>query len=674
MTARPNRLAGEASLYLRQHADNPVDWYPWGEEALAAARERDCPILLSIGYSSCHWCHVMAHECFENEAIAAQMNAGFVCVKVDREERPDLDRIYQTAHQLLAGRGGGWPLTVFLTPDQEPFFAGTYFPAEPRHGLPSLPHVLERVGNAWHEQRESIGEHNERMRAALDELQQPPADGDATTAESAFGVARDRLGQAFDEPFGGFGAAPKFPQPAVLQHLLRHYAANDDRQALHMACHTLRRMGLGGIFDQVGGGFARYSVDRHWMIPHFEKMLSDNALLLGLYADAWQITGNELFARIADETVEWLFDDMRLPGGAFATALDADTAEGEGAYYLWTPKAVREALPDDAAELVIRRFGLDERANFHGRWHLHVHATFSELAAGLRLQRDQVVALWQRARRQLQHVRAQRVAPERDEKVLTAWNALTARGLAHAGRVLGRDDWIDAAADTLTFLDGHLWRDGRLLARWADGEAAHPAYLDDHAFLLWALLEQLEARWEQRWFVRAESVASLICEHFEHPNAGGFYFTADDHERLIQRPYGFADDALPAGAAVAARCLQRVSALTGESRYQVSAERAADAAAAAVTGFPEAHCSMLDAIDEITDPGATVLIRATAGDDTGRWRQAAREHFAPKRQVFVLADDAPSAVGPERGARVCIGHHCLPEAATAEELADRLRP
>ncbi|MQM38497.1 hypothetical protein KBTX_02508 [wastewater metagenome] len=669
-TTGSNELAREASLYLRQHADNPVHWHPWGEAALAEARERDCPILLSIGYSACHWCHVMAHECFESPEIAAAMNEGFVCIKVDREERPDLDRIYQTAHQLLNGRGGGWPLTVFLTPEQVPFFAGTYFPPDARHGLPGFGDILARVSQAWQEQRDAIDGQNTRMIEALKALQQPP-EGERCAADEAAGRARDSLGEAFDPTFGGFGEAPKFPQPAALGHLLGHYARRDDRDALHMVCQTLQRMGLGGIFDQVGGGFARYSVDRYWMIPHFEKMLYDNALLVGLYADAWRITGDGLFARVIGETVDWLMREMQCGDGGFASALDADTPEGEGAYYLWTPETVREALPAEDATLTIHRFGLNERANFHGRWHLHVHATFSELAPVMGASREQIVSRWAQARERLQAVRAGRTPPARDDKRLTGWNALTARGLAHAGRLMGRQEWVDTAAGILGFIDDNLWADGRLLARYADGSAALPAYLDDHAYLLWALLTQLEARWEPRWLERARTVADLLLARFEAPG-GGFHFTADDHEPLIQRPYGFSDDALPSGTAIAVHGLQRLADLTGEAAYRDAARRGVDAAAGAVARAPEAHCTMIDAMLAWEHGEETVLIRAD-GTDAAEWRHAGDTAYTPGRQVFVLPTDDATGLGPAAGARVCTGTHCLPEAGTPEALADLLR-
>ncbi|MDZ7809092.1 MAG: DUF255 domain-containing protein [Arhodomonas sp.] len=566
---------------------------------------------------------------------------------------------------------GGWPLTVFLTPDQVPFFAGTYFPPAPAHGMPAFDEVLERVGGAWKEQRGSIDAQNERMIEALAALQAPPTGEGAV--DDAAQAARDALAAEFDRDFGGFGDAPKFPRPASLSHLLAHYAAEDDREALHMVARSLQRMGLGGIFDQVGGGFARYSVDRYWMIPHFEKMLCDNALLLGVYADAWRVTGDELFARVVEETVDWLQREMRVDDGGFASAVDADSADGEGAYYLWTPDEIRATLPPQEARLVIHRFGLDGRPNFHGRWHLHVHATFSELAAGLGEPRERLRQRWESARLRLQQARSERPAPARDDKRLTAWNALAAWALARAGRLLGREDWQDEAAATLAFVDGHLWRGGRLLARYALGEAEYPAYLDDHAYLLWALLEQLQGRWEDRWLERAGTVADLLLERFENPVDGGFYFTADDHEPLIQRPYGFSDDALPNGGAVATRALLRLAALTGKGHYQEAAERAIEAARGAVGRAPPAHCAMLEAVLEANQGVETVLIRAPATDDVEAWRRAAEPAFSPFRQVFVLPAGSAPGLGPARGARVCRVRHCLPDAHTPEALADLLQ-
>ncbi len=688
-----NRLAEATSPYLRQHADNPVHWQPWDQTALTAARELNRPILLSIGYAACHWCHVMAHESFENAEIAAQMNRDFINIKVDREERPDLDKIYQTAHQLLAGRGGGWPLTVFLTPDQLPFFAGTYFPATTDRGMPAFPEVMTRIKDAWREHREAITEQNAELKQMLERLASAKA-ADALPDRNVIEAARLQLGERFDPAFGGFGKAPKFPQPVGLERLLRHYAhsqkaGDPDRGALHMACHTLRRMALGGIYDQIGGGFARYSVDGEWMIPHFEKMLSDNALLIGVATDAYRATGDKFYRRIARETAEWALREMRLPEGGFATSLDADTSEGEGFFYLWTPDEVRAVLDADEAELVILRLGLDEKPNFEGRWHPQVHMAFSELAKRLQTPRDELVKRWQSAQGKLRAARDQRERPGLDDKVLTAWNALMIQGLARAGRFLGLPELIDAAETAEQFIREHLWREGRLLASYRDGRASLPGYLDDHAFMLAALIELQQARWSAGREDWAMSLGDVLLEQFEDVEDGGFFFTAADHEPLIQRPKPFTDDALPSGNGVAALALNRLGHWVGDTRYIEAAERTVRAGAESVEKSAAAHCALLTALDEILDPPELVVIRV--GDDseavgngessTGKpvsgataWREVAEAGYHPRRMVFT--PDAGAAVGSapadKTGAWVCRGHTCLPKAETPTELADRL--
>ncbi|MGD8430463.1 MAG: thioredoxin domain-containing protein [Ectothiorhodospiraceae bacterium] len=674
-----NHLADATSPYLLQHADNPVEWYPWGHEALERARRDNRPILLSIGYSACHWCHVMAHESFEDPRTAELMNREFINIKVDREERPDLDRIYQTAHQLLSGRPGGWPLTVFLTPDQRPFFSGTYFPGEPRHGLPAFRDLLSQIAAAFREQGEAITEQNRALQDALERVNAGP-----TPQEPAPDLpqsARSALQGEFDADFGGFGEAPKFPQPTVLRRLMRDYAAGaragrPDREALHMACSTLRRMALGGIYDQVGGGFARYSVDRYWMIPHFEKMLYDNGQLLGLYADAWQATGDELYRRVALETAEWVHREMTHPEGAFYASLDADSEGGEGAYYLWTPQEVQSLLSEEEATLVTHRFGLNERANFEGRWHLHVHATFSWLAKRMGRSRSEVVALWEQARRKLLAARQTRPAPHRDDKVLTSWNALMVAGLARAARLLEAPELSERAAAALGFLKRELWHEGRLLASWRDGRATLPAYLDDHAFLLAALLEQLQTRWEDDLLTWAREVADLLLTHFEDSERGGFFFTADDHEALIQRPRVFSDDACPSGNSVAAWALQRLGHLLGEPRYLRAAERTLYAAAGAAEQVPQAHCGILEALEEHRLPPETVIVRPAG--NSAAWRTLLGKRFRPDRQAFVLeGDEAGRALGelapPQPGATLCRGGQCLAPVDTPEALADQLR-
>jgi hypothetical protein len=491
-SAQPaNRLAGQTSPYLRQHAHNPVDWYAWGPEALQRARSEQRPILLSIGYAACHWCHVMAHESFEDQATAATMNELFVCIKVDREERPDLDRLYQLAHQMLTGRGGGWPLTMFLLhDDQRPFFGGTYFPREARFGLPGFGDLLRQVARYYHEHQEQLRVPAAQVVSAIEDLNPPPAAGASLTAEP-IKACRARLEQSFDRDYGGFGAAPKFPHAPGLARLLRdwHASARDDApdlQALYMATLSLTRMAEGGLFDQLGGGFCRYSVDARWEIPHFEKMLYDNALLLSVYAEAAAATGERLFADTVERTVEWLLRELRAGAdadaqgdGALYSSLDADSEGHEGRFYVWDRETVQQALSPQEYAVFAPRFGLDGAANFEHQWHLCVRSSLDAIGAARQLSVDELRALLHSAQDKLMRLRDLRVRPGLDDKVLASWNALAIAGLASAARCLARDDYADAAVAALGYLRRVHWRDGRLLATSAHGEARHKAYLDD---------------------------------------------------------------------------------------------------------------------------------------------------------------------------------------------------
>ena len=483
-----NRLAAETSPYLQQHADNPVAWYPWGGEALALARREDRPILLSIGYSACHWCHVMAHESFEDPAVAGVMNRLFVNIKVDREERPDLDQIYQSAHQMLTGRAGGWPLTMFLCPDGSPFFGGTYFPKAPRYGLPGFVDLLERVAQSFRDRRGDIEEQNGRLREALASTLPAPGSAAESLDSRPLASAREHLARSFDPVHGGFGQAPKFPHPTDLSFLLRRYAAEGDSTARDIALSTLSRMAEGGIHDQLGGGFCRYSVDERWEIPHFEKMLYDNGLLLALYADAWAISGEALFREAVEGIAGWVVREMQSPEGGYYSSLDADSEGEEGKFYVWSKDQIRELLTTEEYRVAARRWGLDGPPNFEGRhWHLRIAAPLGEGEDGL----------LEAARSKLFAAREGRVRPGRDEKILTSWNALMIAGMAHAARVFGRADWLASARRALDFLRETMWRetDGshRLLATVRDGRAHLDAYLDDHAFLVDALIEVMQA-------------------------------------------------------------------------------------------------------------------------------------------------------------------------------------
>src|SRR5688500_3911007 len=587
-----NRLAGETSPYLLQHKDNPVDWYPWGEEALARAREEELPILLSIGYSACHWCHVMERESFEDPETAAHMNERFVCIKLDREERPDLDSIYMEACQAMTGQGG-WPLNVFLTPEQVPFFAGTYFPPESRMGMPSWSSVLDAVATAWDERRTEIREGGARIAERLRGgalLKRSERDFD----EAALEEAVEALRRQYDRANGGFGGAPKFPPASALEFLLR-------RGETEMTAHTLRAMGSGGMYDQVGGGFARYSVDPYWLVPHFEKMLYDNALLARVYLHGWQVTAEPLFRTVVEETLEWALREMRGPEGGFYSALDADSEGVEGKFYVWTVEEMRAALGDEPdADEAIAWFGATDRGNFEGR-NIPVRGPGTPERLGE----------W---RRRLYEVRAKRVWPGLDDKRLTSWNALMISALAEAGAVLERPDYLDAAARCAEFVLGSLRdADGRLLRTWKDGEGRLNAYLEDHAFLLEALLTLYESTFEPRWFAEARRLADATIERFADEENGGFFETSSDHEQLVARRKDLEDHPIPSGNASAAYGLLRLAALTGEHEYERRAVSALRLLHQLAPKHPQAFGHLLQALDFHLSPTREV---ALAGADT----------------------------------------------------------
>jgi hypothetical protein len=640
-----NRLALETSPYLLQHAANPVDWHPWGEEALGRARAQDKPILLSIGYSACHWCHVMAHESFEDPATAEVMNRQFVNVKLDREERPDLDKVYQIAHQVLTQRGGGWPLTMFLTPDDlTPFFAGTYFPKAPRHGMPGFVDVLERVAGYYRDHRDEIRRQNGALREVFADLV-PPATDESVLSAAPIEAARRQLESNFDDRFGGFGDAPKFPHPASIERLLRDWqvtasGTEPDLKALYMATLTLKRMAEGGLYDQLGGGFCRYSVDPYWMIPHFEKMLYDNGPLLALTAQAAIATGDGFFRRIAVETAEWAIRDMRAPEGGFYSTLDADSEGHEGRFYVWDRKEVEALLTPGEYAALARRYGLDREANFEGGWHLHCFVSIEQVAEEQGLTPVATAEIIDAARARLLSVRNRRVWPGRDDKVLTAWNGLMIHGLAIAARALDRPDFAAAATVAVDFLREHCLLDGELYAAWKDGRARFPAYLDDHAFLLYGVLELLQARWRAEDLEFARMLAEALLARFEDRERGGFWFTAEGRDPPLYRPKGFADEATPSGNGVAVFALARLGWLLGDTRYLEAAERTLHGGWASVTRAPQAHTMMLTALEEHLHPPQIVILRGARGD-VDSWSKALAPLYAPRRMVLAIPTDAP---------------------------------
>ena len=665
----PNRLAKETSPYLQQHADNPVDWYPWGEEALAESKRSGKPILLSVGYSACHWCHVMAHESFEDPAVAGLMNELFVNVKVDREERPDIDQIYQLAQAMLTQRNGGWPLTMFLTPEQLPFFGGTYFPPQSRYGMPGFPEVLRRVRAHYDAHRDEMRDQGLEVAAALARTSPRAASHAADLDGEPLEQALEELSQSFDASHGGFGAAPKFPHPDAIGLLLRHHARTGNAEALRMALESLRGMALGGIHDQVGGGFARYSVDARWAIPHFEKMLYDNAWLLRLYADAWSVTRAPLFARVCEQLIAWLLREMRAPEGAFYSSLDADSEGHEGKFYVWTPDEVRALLTPEEYALAAPLFALDQPANFEGRWHLVM----------TREPREDELAMVDSIRAKLLAARERRVRPGRDDKVLASWNALAIWGLARAARVFGRREWLDAAREALAFIRRALWKDGRLLATYKDGRAHLDAYLDDHAYLLAALLEMLQARFDAGDLEWAEEIADVLMERFHDTDAGGFYFTAHDHEALIHRPKPGPDNATPSGNAVAAWALHRLAFLTGEVRLSEAAAGTVALFGGSLARQPSAFGSMLAALEEQLVPPRTIIVNGPERGH-GPWRTLLDAAYLPATMTLFIPEAAaglPPPLSKPAGAAVnawlCEGVTCLPAIETPDGLRDALQ-
>ncbi len=608
-----NRLQHETSPYLRQHADNPVDWYAWGEEAFARAKAEDKPILLSIGYSACHWCHVMAHESFEDAATARLMNDLFISVKVDREERPDVDDIYMTAVQTMTNGSGGWPLTVFLTPEGKPFYGGTYFPREPRYGMPSFQQVLRAVADAYQTRREQLeafaGEVVDALRR--DELR-TGGDAAALTPDLLDAAAR-ALGQYFDRTNGGFGGAPKFPQPMNLEFLLRAYARTGDRDALDMATLSLDKMARGGIYDQVGGGFHRYATDAIWLVPHFEKMLYDNAQLSRVYLHAWQITRDPFYRRIAEEVYDYILREMIAPDGGFYSASDADSAGEEGRFFVWTQAEIEQALGHDAP-LALAYWGVTARGNFAGETNI-LHAPEPEREAALAAERglspDDLRARIADARRILYDLRSRRTPPGLDDKILTAWNGLMLASLAEAARVFKEGRYLAAAVKNAGFLLTHLMTPaGRLLRTYKDGQARLNAYLEDYANLIDGLLELYQSTFDERWFAAAQQLADTALDRFAAAD-GGFYDTSDDHEALLVRPRNVQDNALPSGGAMLAKNLLRLAAYTGQARYGEAARGALALLGPLVRRVPQAFGEAACAIDLLV---SGVIEVAVVGD------------------------------------------------------------
>ena len=637
---RANRLARETSPYLRQHADNPVDWFPWGAEAFELARHEKKPILLSVGYSACHWCHVMEHESFEDEATARLMNELFVNVKVDREERPDVDEIYMNAVQLLTGRGG-WPMTVFLTPEGEPFYGGTYYPPQDRHGLPSFRRVLQAVAEAWKERPDDVRNTVGRMVGALRSLESTK-DGSADLDPALPATAAAALARAYDREHGGLGRAPKFPNTMVFSLFLRAAKLTGESRFLDMTTHTLRRMAEGGIYDQLGGGFHRYSVDERWLVPHFEKMLYDNSQLASLYLEAHCATGEAFYLEVAEDILRYVTRDMRSPEGGFFSTEDADSEGVEGKFFVWDRAEVLLLLGEEAGEIFCRVYEVTEFGNFEHRNILHRTLSDEQAARFFRREPGEIAELLANARRTLFDARERRVRPFRDEKILTAWNAMMISAYADAARVTAKPEYVKIATAAIRFLEERLTRDGRLLHSWKDGVATVPAFLDDYGALGLALLDVFEATFEALYLEKAVRIGRALIDLFWDETADGFFFTASDHERLITRTKPVHDGSVPSGNSLATELCLRLHALTEEPAFLEKAEKVLRSRHTSMAENPFAHAGLLAALDLRLRGAKEIVIVASGGAAAaeGLLRQLFRT-YDPNRVVFGYDPAAP---------------------------------
>ncbi len=693
-----NRLATETSPYLLQHAANPVDWYPWGPEAFERAKRDDKPILLSVGYSACHWCHVMAHESFEDNFIAAVMNKNFVNVKVDREERPDVDHVYMTATQALTGRGG-WPMTVFLTPDGKPFYAGTYFPPEDRGQMPGFPRVLHSVAEAYQNQRAEIVKTSTALTAEIGQMTRPaPAEG--LVAEATLDAALADFEKRYDQRWGGFGGAPKFPPAMGIELLLRLAARRSPyelgrvegavgspaERALGMATHTLEMMARGGMYDQLGGGFHRYSVDEQWLVPHFEKMLYDNALLARTYVLAFQATRNVLFEVVATETLEYVRREMTSPEGAFYSAQDADSEGEEGKFFAWTRAEIVALLGEQDARLFCGAFAITDTGNFEGKSVLWLPRPLAEVARELNVAVESVGTAVARGRRVLFEAREKRVKPARDEKAVTSWNGMMLRAFATAASVLGREDLLEVARRNATFLLSELRVGGRLLHTWTGGNAKGDAFLDDYANVIDGLLALHEASLEPKWLEEALKLTAVMLDEFWDKEVGAFYDTGLKHERLVARPRDVFDNATPAGNSVGADVAARLARLTGAEALRACAEMAVRSTGQYVARYPSGFGRLLSVVDALLLPGREVVLVGELDEPAmAAFREAVSHRYrpdllvtgGPEAAIAALADKVPLFAGRTRieggpAAYLCAGMACQLPTGNPAELVRQL--
>ncbi|HUP44736.1 MAG TPA: thioredoxin domain-containing protein [Thermoanaerobaculia bacterium] len=668
----PNRLAAETSPYLLQHAHNPVDWYPWGEEALGKARSEDKPVFLSIGYSACHWCHVMERESFESEELAALLNRDFVSIKVDREERPDVDSIYMNAVQLMTGHGG-WPMSVFLTPDGKPFYAGTYFPPEDRHGMPGFKRVLMHVADAYRTRRKDVEQAGDDVRQAISAGVNVPASGNpidhASLDRAAAGITRAR-----DPVHGGFGGAPKFPPSMSLDFLMQVAHRTGDAELRQIITHTLTMMARGGIYDQVGGGFHRYSVDAKWLVPHFEKMLYDNALLARLYTRAWQWTAEPMFARVANEILGYVIREMTSPDGGFYSTQDADSEGEEGKFYVWDRAEVLSILGPEEGRIFCALYDVSDRGNWEGKNILNMPRDAASVADDLGITLEKLDDIAARGRCHLYGVRAKRVWPGRDDKILAGWNGWMLAAFSEAAIAFDRDDYREVASRNAQFLMTRIDGSGRLTRH-----ARIPGLLEDYSGVAWGLALAFEATHERRYLDAARGLAEQILDRFVDPERGGFFDTPSDHEKLITRPKDLFDNATPSGGSVACDVLLRLALLYGEQRYADAASAAVDATWPLAERYPSGFGFLLGVAEWRAGQPREIAITGTPGDETFRaLRQSVGRLFLPHRVLVAGSGSADLPLMQDRArdravAYVCHAYACQEPTSDPERLAILLR-
>lgn len=677
-----NRLIHETSPYLMQHAHNPVDWYPWSDEAFSKAKAENKPVLLSIGYSACHWCHVMERESFENEDIAKLMNELFINIKVDREERPDVDEIYMNAVQMLTGRGG-WPMTMFLTPDREPFYGGTYFPPEDRHGMPGFPRILMGVAQAYRQKPEDVRRSVEQILAALQRMSRSQ-DSQQPLAPDMIKQAAEQIASAYDADHGGLGRAPKFPNPGVYELFLRHSYHSKDQSYLEMVTHTLTKMAEGGIYDHLGGGFHRYSVDEKWLVPHFEKMLYDNAQLVRILAQLYRATGDALFKQVMEETLAYLLREMLHGEGGFYSTQDADSEGEEGKFFVWEPDEINQLLGAEQGEIFTRMYDVSDQGNFDGKNILHPILTVDHAAKLFKKNPGEIAALVGDAKQKLFSARESRVKPFRDEKIITAWNGLMLSGLAEASKIAPKPEYRAAADRTISLIFSKLFRNGLLLHTYKDGVAKQPAFLDDYAFLGVGLLDLYEATFDRAALERALQLAEILIREFWDETDGGFFYTGHSHEPLISRAKPIFDASIPSGNAKAVELLLRLHHLTGNEEALSKAETVLRSYSQAMQSQPFGFAHMLCSLDfYLQQPKEVVIVGTLADPKTSAMLDAAHSTYSPNLTLQLVGPEqslekvSPLLAGKTQmngacTAYVCHNRTCSPPVTAPEELKSLL--